>query len=167
MTRTRRTPAEIIAAKTAEIEKLHIRAAQQEAKSSPIFSPLRELDKSFDKIEANARKTLGSGPQGAEVRIESHTKWIAEITHLVELSTQQLASIKAARKMIREAIAGWVSGDEPKKKDVTAGVRLIQKAFDEATVAASKNYETAQTVRKSVKAESKTEAAEAAESESE
>ena len=161
---TRRTPSEIIAEQEAKLKRLKARAANKEASNEPVYAPLRDLLTAYDKVEANARKTLGTGPQGGDARIEAHTMWIAEIGRLKELATVQLYAIKAMRKAVRETIASWVNGgDKPTKKKLTTQVKVIVQDFDDIVSLQTVAFVDAQNTRKG---ESVQEVAEEAESES-
>jgi len=161
---TRRTPSEIIAEQEAKLTRLKARAANKEASNLPVYAPLRDLLTAYDKVEANARKTLGTGPQGGDARIETHLMWVAEIERLKELATVQLYAIKTMRAKVREAIASWVNGgDKPTKKNLTTQVKVIVKDFDDIVSSKSVAFVDAQNTRKG---ESVQEVAEEAESES-
>ena len=162
---TRRTPSEIIAEQEAKLKRLKARAANKEAAEQPVFAPLRDLLTSYDKVEANARKTLGTGPQGGNARIESHLMWVAEIERLKDLATVQLYAIKTMRATVREAIASWVNGDrKPTKKNLTTQIKAIVGNYDDIVSSKSVAFVEAQDTRKGKIVQ---EVAEEAESESE
>jgi len=162
---TRRTPSEIIAEQEAKLKRLKARAANKEASADPVYAPLRNLLTSYDKVEANARKTLGTGPQGGDARIEAHVMWIAEIERLKDLATVQLYAIKTMRATVREAIASWVNGDrKPTKKNLTTQIKAIVGNYDDIVSLQTVAFVEAQDTRKG---KTVPEVAQQAESESE
>ena len=151
--RKRRTPDEIIAAKEAEIARLKVRAAQQAASNDPAYAPLRNLLTDYNKVEANAHKNLGSGPQGADVRIATHTAWVDEINALCSLSQAQLDAVKDLRQMVRSVIAHWIeAGVTPDPDVIQKERRELVTAFNTATEEEEAEYQSRQNHRKGIKA---------------
>ena len=103
--RQQRTPQEIIAETEARLERLRLRAAKAEAKTTPAIMSLMDTKADLMKTIREAKKLLGDGPQSANARIEKHEKWIEKINDEVLLAESDLFSAEAKLMQINADIA--------------------------------------------------------------
>jgi len=106
--RNYRTPEQIIADTEAKLEKLRIRAAKRAAADNPLVAPLVAQKEELVKQLREAKKLMGTGPQSAQARIETHEKWIAKINDQLaeaqDLDSEITPQIEALDAQIVEAI---------------------------------------------------------------
>ena len=110
MTKTRRTPAEIIAETEAKLSRLRIKQAKKDASSNPAVAPLLAELEELRKDIREARKGLGDGPQSFNASIAKHEAWIEKI-ETKRSDADDVLAIAAERKTNIEAhIANVVDG---------------------------------------------------------
>jgi len=126
MTKTRsprRSAAEILAARQIEIAKLEERAALDQAKDSPILSPILDAIKSQNDSLAETSKLLGSGPQSIKVRALSHELWLDEINAQGRVAGVSADFAKQSKFVLREGLTNLtkllVEGKKVTKKMVS------------------------------------------------
>ena len=126
MKHNRRTPAQLIKDKQAELDKLNQRIAADTARSDPVYAPINEALDTLKKGEANARKTLGNNKQGAAARIKKHLIWIDKIEAELAEAKTQLAGVKALRKALKTLLTSFVNQKKkPTKAQVAAKVKAL------------------------------------------
>ena len=120
--RTRRTPEQLIADAQARLDKLQAKAAETEAASNPLLTPLLTEIKEVEKVELMARKGFSKGPQNfderiakAEARIESILDAKANAESVIERSKARKAELRAALSTLTQALA---QGEEVSEEDV-------------------------------------------------
>jgi hypothetical protein len=126
MKHQRRTPAQLIADKQKELDKLNLRIAADTAKTDPVYAPINAALDSLKKGEANARKVMGNNKQGASARIQKHLLWVARIEAELTNAKTQLQGVKTLRKALRTLLASFV---KQKKKPTMAQVAAKVKAL--------------------------------------
>ena len=126
MKHQRRTPAQLIADKQKELDKLNLRIAADTAKTDPVYAPINAALDSLKKGEANARKVMGNNKQGASARIQKHLLWVARIEAELTNAKTQLQGVKTLRKALRTLLASFV---KQKKKPTLAQVAAKVKAL--------------------------------------
>ena len=126
MKHQRRTPAQLIKDKQAELDKLNLRIAADTAKTDPVYAPINVALDDLKKDEANARKTLGNNKQGASARIQKHLLWVARIEAELTNAKTQLQGVKTLRKALKTLLASFV---KQKKKPTMAQVAAKVKAL--------------------------------------
>ena len=119
MKHQRRTPAQLIQDKQAELDKLNLRIAADTARTDPVYAPINVALDNLKKGEANARKTLGNNKQGAAARIKKHIIWIDRIEAELAEAKTQLQGVKTLRKALKTLLASFV---KQKKKPTMAQV---------------------------------------------
>jgi capsule polysaccharide export protein KpsE/RkpR len=114
--RNYRTPEQIIADTEAKLEKLRLRAAKRAAADNPLVAPLVAQKNDLVKQLREAKKLLGTGPQSASARIETHEKWITKIldqrAEAESLDAEITPQIEAIDAQIVAAIEESVQSDE-------------------------------------------------------
>ena len=126
MKHQRRTPAQLIKDKQAELDKLNQRIAADTARSDPVYAPINEALDTLKKGEANARKTLGNNKQGAAARIKKHLIWIDKIEAELSEAKTHLAGVKTLRKALKTLLASFVNQKKkPTKAQVSAKVKAL------------------------------------------
>ena len=126
MKNNRRTPAQLIKDKQAELDKLNQRIAADTARSDPVYAPINEALDTLKKGEANARKTLGNNKQGAAARIKKHIIWIDKIEAELAEAKTQLAGVKTLRKALKTLLTSFVNQKKkPTKAQVAAKVKAL------------------------------------------
>ena len=126
MKHQRRTPAQLIADKQKELDKLNLRIAADTAKTDPVYAPINAALDSLKKGEANARKVMGNNKQGASARIQKHLLWVARIEAELTNAKTQLQGVKTLRKALKTLLASFV---KQKKKPTMAQVAAKVKAL--------------------------------------
>ena len=126
MKHQRRTPAQLIQDKQAELDKLNLRIAADTARTDPVYAPINVALDNLKKGEANARKTLGNNKQGAAARIKKHIIWIDKIEAELAEAKTQLQGVKTLRKALKTLLASFVN---QKKKPTMAQVAAKVKAL--------------------------------------
>ena len=126
MKHQRRTPAQLIQDKQAEIDKLNARVATDTAKSDPVYAPIASTLDALKKEEANARKVMGNNKQGASSRIQKHLLWVARIEAELTNAKTQLQGVKTLRKALKTLLASFVKqGKKPTKAQVVTKVKAL------------------------------------------
>ena len=126
MKHQRRTPAQLIQDKQAELDKLNARIAADTAKTDPVYAPINAALDSLKKGEANARKVMGNNKQGASARIQKHLLWVARIEAELTNAKTQLQGVKTLRKALKTMLTSFVN---QKKKPTMAQVAAKVKAL--------------------------------------
>ena len=126
MKHQRRTPAQLLADKQKELDKLNLRVAADTAKTDPVYAPINAALDDLKKGEANARKVMGKNKQGASARIQKHLLWVARIEAELTNAKTQLQSVKTHRKALKTLLASFVKQDKkPTKAQVAAKVKAL------------------------------------------
>ena len=126
MKHQRRTPAQLIEDKQAELAKLNARVAADKARTAPVYAPINAALDNLKKGEANARKVMGKNKQGASARIQKHLLWGARIEAELTNAKTQLQGIKTLRKALKTLLASFVKQDKkPTKAQVAAKVKAL------------------------------------------
>ena len=108
--RKQRTPEEIIAETEAKLARLRLKAAKQDAMSTPSIAPLvTELNELRVEIR-EAKKGLGSGPQSFDARVTKHEIWISKIESERTEAEATLSSAEQRKSEIETQIANAVNG---------------------------------------------------------
>ena len=110
MTKTRRTPAEIIAETEAKLSRLRIKQAKKDASSNPAVAPLLVLLEGLRKDIREARKGLGDGPQSFNASIAKHEAWIDRIEGKRAEAVAILTEAEERKTDIEAQIASVVDG---------------------------------------------------------
>ena len=140
MKQNRRTPAQLIQDKQAEIDKLNARVAADTAKSDPVYTPIASTLDALRKEEANARKTLGKNKQGATTRIQNHLDWITKIENELTVARTTLDGVKRLRKALKTLLASFVNQKKkPTKAQVAAKVKALINPKPEQAESESEN----------------------------
>ena len=126
MKHQRRTPAQLIADKQKELDKLNLRIAADTARTDPVYAPINDALDSLKKGEANARKVMGNNKQGASARIQKHLLWVARIEAELTNAKTQLQGVKTLRKALKTMLTSFVN---QKKKPTMAQVAAKVKAL--------------------------------------
>ena len=126
MKHQRRTPAQLIQDKQAELDKLNLRIAADTARTDPVYAPINAALDDLKKGEANARKVMGNNKQGAAARIQKHLLWVARIEAELTNAKTQLQGVKTLRKALKTLLASFVKQDKkPTKAQVAAKVKAL------------------------------------------
>lgn len=126
MKHQRRTPAQLIADKQKELDKLNLRVAADTAKTDPVYAPINAALDDLKKGEANARKIMGNNKQGASARIQKHLLWVARIEAELTDAKTQLQGVKTLRKALKTLLASFVNQKKkPTKAQVVAKVKAL------------------------------------------
>ena len=126
MKHQRRTPAQLIQDKQAELDKLNQRIAADKARKDPVYAPINEALETLKKGEANARKVMGNNKQGAAARIKKHIIWIDKIEAELSEAKTHLAGVKTLRKALKTLLASFVNQKKkPTKAQVAAKVKAL------------------------------------------
>ena len=128
--RKRRSAAEMIEARQAELNKLQIRAAMETAKSDPILAPVVDKLAQLAKDELNAKKGFGSGPQSFETRKKSHQLWLDEIGFQEAYAQILLEQIEDTKGELKSLLATFVDsitqGEEVEAESVAMAVTYLE-----------------------------------------
>ena len=126
MKHQRRTPAQLIADKQKELDKLNARIAWHRATTDPVYAPINDALYALKKDEAYSRKTLGKSKQGASARIQKHLLWVARIEAELTNAKTQLQGVKTLRKALKTLLASFVNQKKkPTKAQVAAKVKAL------------------------------------------
>ena len=140
MKHQRRTPAQLIQDKQAELDKLNARIAADTAKTDPVYAPINAALDSLKKDEANARKVMGNNKQGASARIQKHLLWVARIEAELTNAKTQLQGVKTLRKALKTLLASFVKQKKkPTKAQVAAKVKALINPKPEQAESESEN----------------------------
>ena len=110
MTKTRRTPQEIIAETEAKLGRLRVKQAKKDASSNPLVAPMLVELEDLRKDIREARKGLGDGPQSFNASIVKHEAWIEKIEDKRAAAELVLDSAMERKQAIEDAIASVVNG---------------------------------------------------------
>tara|TARA_R110000751_G_scaffold37364_3_gene90584 strand:- start:571 stop:939 length:369 start_codon:yes stop_codon:yes gene_type:complete len=108
--RKQRTPAEIIAETEDKLSRLRIKAAKQDALSTPEVAPLVEELEDLRVSIREAKKGLGDGPQSFNARVAKHEAWISKIEALRFDAEDTLSSAEQRKIEIEADIAQTING---------------------------------------------------------
>jgi len=140
MKHQRRTPAQLIQDKQAELNKLEARIAADTAKTDPVYAPINAALDALKKDEANSRKTLGANKQGATTRIQKHLDWITKIENELTVARTTLAGVKTLRKALKALLTSFVNQKkQPTKAQVAAKVKELINPKPEQAESESEN----------------------------
>jgi hypothetical protein len=124
----RRSPAEILAAKQAEMARLAVRAAKDSG--NPELSRLQASIADLNGEIIEHQRGFSKGPQSFASRIQGHKLWIKEIEaqqNFANISLQDIQIRKAElQKIIAEMAADLANGIQPNAMLVD---KQIEKAF--------------------------------------
>ena len=109
MTKTRRTPQEIIAETEAKLGRLRVKQAKKDASSNPAVAPLLVELEDLRKDIREARKGLGDGPQSFNASIVKHETWIEKIEDKRETAEAVLDGAMERKEAIEAEIASVVN----------------------------------------------------------
>ena len=105
MSKTRRTPAEIIAETEAKLSRLRVKQARKDASSNPAVAELLAELEDLRKDIREAQKGLGDGPQSFNASIVKHQVWIAKIEEKRALAEEILSGALGRKNFIEAEIA--------------------------------------------------------------
>ena len=103
--RQRRTPDQLIAETEARLAKLQAKAAQQEAKSNPLLTPILDLIKEQEKAEMAARKGFSKGPANFDERIAKAQARIVKIESQMANAETEIEEAKAVKASLRSVLS--------------------------------------------------------------
>ena len=104
-TRQRRTPDQLIAETEARLAKLQAKAAQQEAKTNPLLTPVLDLIKEAEKVEMAARKGFSKGPANFDERIAKAQARIVKIESQMANAETEIEEAKAVKASLRSVLS--------------------------------------------------------------
>ena len=120
--RQRRTPDQLIAETEARLAKLQAKAAQQEAKSNPLLTPILDLIKEQEKAEMAARKGFSKGPANFDERIAKAQARIVKIESQMANAEAEIEEAKLSKAYYRTILAELTKrialGDDVTEEDV-------------------------------------------------
>ena len=159
MSRTRRTPQQMIEEQEARLDKLKEKAALDAAKQSPELVEIVEAIQQETKAIQEAQRGLGSGPQSFDARIEKHNAWIGELEAASDLSTVILFSSTERKDYLSDALSS-LSIAVSLGKDISVEVlEVLDSIPSSASLSnAQATYEQAHSHRKAVTNSKKKEA---------
>tara|TARA_R110002051_G_scaffold112596_1_gene185307 strand:+ start:155 stop:547 length:393 start_codon:yes stop_codon:yes gene_type:complete len=103
--RQRRSPDQLIAETEARLAKLQAKAAQQEAKSNPLLTPVLDLIKEQEKVEMAARKGFSKGPANFDERIAKAQARIIKVQSQMAHAEVEIEDAKASKTHLRSILA--------------------------------------------------------------
>ena len=103
--RQRRSPDQLIAETEARLAKLQAKAAQQEAKSNPLLTPVLDLIKEQEKAEMAARKGFSKGPANFDERIAKAQARIIKVRSQMAHAEVEIKDAKASKTHLRSILA--------------------------------------------------------------
>ena len=103
--RQRRTPDQLIAETEARLAKLQAKAAQQEAKTNPLLTPVLDLIKEAEKVEMAARKGFSKGPANFDERIAKAQARIIKVQSQMANAHVEIEAAKASKAHLRSILA--------------------------------------------------------------
>mgnify|MGYP003651154528 FL=1 len=109
MSKTRRTPAEIIAETEAKLSRLRVKQAKKDASSNPAVAALLAELEDLRKDIREAQKGLGDGPQSFNASIVKHEVWINKIEEKRELAETILGGALDRKIFIEAEIASVIN----------------------------------------------------------
>jgi hypothetical protein len=115
-TRKQRTPAEIIAEKEAQIQKLRTKAALDMAKTSPEVLCVVEALDGLTSQQREFSKLLGNSPQSCGARRQKHQLWIDEIDAMQTLAEVSQNDYNRAKELLQSLLndaTTAISNDQP------------------------------------------------------
>ena len=152
----RRSPAEILAAKQAELAKLAVRAAKES--QHPAITRLQAVLADLNGEIVQHQRGFSKGPQSFASRIAAHDRWIVEITRARDLASTALKCIQARKEIIQaeiQAIAREIAEkpDTNISEDYLAEVVRIAFQPSPSLVSATDDYNRAVAARKNLQQE--------------
>jgi hypothetical protein len=149
MTRTRRTPQQMIEEQEARLEKLKEKAALDAAKDSPELAQIVEAIKLETSAIQEAQRGLGQSPQSFYSRIRKHELWIDEIEAAISLSKIILETSTERKAFLSNALA-TLSEKVSEGSDVSVEVLEVLASIptQDNLEAAKDSYEVAHADRK-------------------
>lgn len=130
----RRTPAQILAAKQAEIEKLAVRAAKDS--EHPAITRLQDALAHLNIELVGHQRGFSKGPQSFDQRIQAHEKWIDEIQAAKNLADASIVDIHIRKQYLMREINSIARG-LAENKDVT----ILDSYLDEVIFEAHRQSE--------------------------
>jgi len=119
MSKTRRTPAEIIAETEAKLSRLRVSQAKKDASSNPAVAELLAELEDLRKDIREAQKGLGDGPQSFNASIVKHQVWIQKIgekralaEEILDGATQRKAVIEAQITSVIDSLVSETSNQK-------------------------------------------------------
>ena len=103
--RQRRSPDQLIAETEARLAKLQAKAAQQEAKTNPLLTPVLDLIKEAEKVEMAARKGFSKGPANFDERIAKAQARIIKVQSQMATAEGEIEDAKASKAHLRSILA--------------------------------------------------------------
>ena len=159
MSRTRRTPQQLIEEQESRLEKLKEKAALDAAKQSPELAQIVEAIQKETKAIQEAQRVLGNGPQSFDARIKKHDAWTYELEAAKSLSSVILSSSTERRAYLSDALSS-LSENLTEGADVSVEVLevLASIPISVSLSVAQMNYEKAHSHRKTITNSKKKEA---------
>lgn len=130
----RRTPAQILAAKQAEIQKLAVRAARDS--EHPAIARLQTALAELNIELVGHQRGFSKGPQSFDQRIQAHQKWIDEIQAAKNLADASIVDIHIRKQYLMREINSIARG-LAENKDVT----ILDSYLDEVIFEAHRQSE--------------------------
>jgi hypothetical protein len=151
MSRTRRTPQQMIEEQQARLDKLKEKAALDTAKQSPELVQIVEAIQQETKAIQEAQRGLGSGPQSFDARIKKHDAWTYELEAAKSLSSVVLSSSTERKDYLSDALSS-LSEKLAEGSDVSVEVlEILASIPSSASLSNAKaTYEQAHSHRKAV-----------------
>ena len=149
MTRTRRTPQQMIEEQEARLTKLKEKAALDAATKSPELAEIVDAIKAETSAIQEAQRGLGSGSQSFYSRLRKHELWIEEIEAAISLSKIVLDTSTARKDYLSDALAS-LSEKVSEGSDVSVEVLEVLASIptQDNLEAAKDRYEVAHADRK-------------------
>mgnify|MGYP000707534735 CR=1 FL=1 len=159
MSRTRRTPQELIEEQEARLDKLKEKAALDAAKDSPELAQIVDAIAAETSAIQEAQRGLGSSPQSFQARLDKHYLWIAEIQAAAHLSALVLETANARKAYLSDALS-TLSETITEGSDVSVEVLSVLASIptDEGLMDAKRDFESSHAARKAISATKKKEA---------
>jgi hypothetical protein len=159
MSRTRRTPQQLIEEQEARLEKLKEKAALDAAKQSPELAQIVEAIQQETKAIQEAQRGRGKGPQSFDARLSKHYAWIGELEAANTLAQIVLLDAQRAKDYLSDALSS-LSEKLAEGSDVSVEVLEVLDSIpvSEMLSDAKANYEQAHESRKYITNSKKKEA---------
>mgnify|MGYP003663483426 FL=1 len=159
MSRTRRTPQQMIEEQEARLDKLKEKAALDAAKQSPELVEIVEAIQQETKAIQEAQRGLGLGPQSFDARIKKHDAWTYELEAAKSLSSVVLSSSTERKAYLSDALSS-LSEKLTEGSDISVEVlEVLDSIPSSASLSnAQATYEQAHSHRKAVTNSKKKEA---------
>jgi hypothetical protein len=130
----RRSPAEILAAKQAEMQKLAVRAAKDS--EHPAITRLQNALAELNVQLVGHQRGFSKGPQSFDMRIQSHQKWIDEIQAAKNLADASIVDIHIRKQYLMREINSIARGLAENKD-----VHILDSYLDEVIFEAHRQSE--------------------------